>query len=76
MLSTCVPLRAAFTIMRSSARKRMSSAIVRRSPFVSTLVEAIGVRHPSIVITLHAAAGETPAVVTALAEHALSLTTR
>jgi sirohydrochlorin cobaltochelatase len=40
------------------------------------LVEAIGVRHPSIAITLHTAAGETPAVVAALAEHALSLTTR
>jgi sirohydrochlorin cobaltochelatase len=40
------------------------------------LVDAVAARHPSITITLHAAAGEAPAVVAALVEHALSLTTR
>jgi sirohydrochlorin cobaltochelatase len=38
------------------------------------LVEGIKVRHPTIAVTLHAAAGEAPALIAAMAEHALSLT--
>jgi sirohydrochlorin cobaltochelatase len=37
-------------------------------------VEAVAARHPQLSIALHGAAGEAPAVVAALAEHALSLT--
>ncbi len=40
------------------------------------LVEAIQTRHPQIVATLHAAAGEAPALIAAMAEHALSLSSR
>ena len=38
------------------------------------LVDGIAARYPTIRITLHGAAGESPALIDALAEHALSLT--
>jgi sirohydrochlorin cobaltochelatase len=38
------------------------------------LVEAIHERHPQVSATLHAAAGEAPTLIAAMAEHALSLT--
>ena len=38
------------------------------------LVEGIAARHPALSLRLHGAAGEAPAVIQALAEHALSLT--
>jgi sirohydrochlorin cobaltochelatase len=37
------------------------------------LVDAIAARHPQLTIRLHGAAGEAPAVVAALADHALAL---
>jgi sirohydrochlorin cobaltochelatase len=37
------------------------------------LVDAIAARHPRLAIRLHGAAGEAPAVIDALAAHALSL---
>ena len=37
------------------------------------MVEAISQRHPSVQARLHPAAGEAPALVAAMAEHALSL---
>jgi sirohydrochlorin cobaltochelatase len=40
------------------------------------LVEAIAARHPGVTIRLHGAAGEAATVISALAEHALSLTQR
>jgi sirohydrochlorin cobaltochelatase len=40
------------------------------------LVQAVAERHPGIDVRLHAAAGEAPAVMAAMAEHALSLTAR
>ena len=39
------------------------------------LVEDIQARHASVRIALHAAAGEAPVMIAAMAEHALSLTT-
>jgi sirohydrochlorin cobaltochelatase len=38
------------------------------------LVDGIAARYPTIRITLHGVAGEAPALIDALAEHALSLT--
>jgi sirohydrochlorin cobaltochelatase len=38
------------------------------------LVERIAARHPALAVRLHGAAGEAPAVIAALADHALSLT--
>jgi sirohydrochlorin cobaltochelatase len=38
------------------------------------LVEAITACHPDVTIRLHGAAGEAPAMIAALADHALSLT--
>ena len=38
------------------------------------LVEAIGERHPSLRIGLHAAAGEAPSIIDAMADHAVTLT--
>jgi len=40
------------------------------------MVDAIQTRHPQVRATLHAAAGEAPALIAAMADHALSLTTR
>jgi len=40
------------------------------------LVEAIRERHPQVSATLHGAVGETPALIAAMAEHALSLAPR
>ncbi|HVK32736.1 MAG TPA: CbiX/SirB N-terminal domain-containing protein [Burkholderiaceae bacterium] len=40
------------------------------------MVEAIRARHPQVIATLHAAAGEAPALIAAMADHALSLATR
>jgi sirohydrochlorin cobaltochelatase len=40
------------------------------------LVQAVATRHPGIDVRLHPAAGEAPAVMAAMAEHALSLTAR
>lgn len=40
------------------------------------MVDAIRARHPQVHATLHVAAGEAPALIAALAEHALSLVTR
>jgi sirohydrochlorin cobaltochelatase len=37
------------------------------------LVAAIGERHPQVTARLHVAAGEAPALIAAMAEHALSL---
>jgi sirohydrochlorin cobaltochelatase len=38
------------------------------------LVNDIKARHPTIAVTLHGAAGETPALIAAMAEHAIALT--
>jgi sirohydrochlorin cobaltochelatase len=40
------------------------------------MVAAIHARHPQVTASLHGAAGESPALVAAMAEHALSLTAR
>lgn len=40
------------------------------------MVDAIQTRHPQVCATLHGAAGEAPALIAAMADHALSLTTR
>lgn len=40
------------------------------------MVAAIRTRHPHVSATLHGAAGEAPALIAAMADHALSLTTR
>lgn len=40
------------------------------------MVDAIRARHPQVSASLHGAAGESPALVAAMAEHALSLTAR
>lgn len=40
------------------------------------MVEAVRTRHPHVVATLHPATGEAPALIAAMAEHALSLTHR
>ena len=37
------------------------------------LVEALAGRHPTIAVTLHPAAGEAPALISAMAEHALAI---
>jgi sirohydrochlorin cobaltochelatase len=37
------------------------------------MVQAVSVRHPSVQTRLHPAAGEAPAVVAAMAAHALSM---
>lgn len=37
------------------------------------LVDAVAARHPGLAIRLHGAAGEAPAVIAALADHALAL---
>jgi sirohydrochlorin cobaltochelatase len=39
------------------------------------LVEAVAARHPRVAVKLHGAAGEAPALIAAMAAHALSLTT-
>ena len=38
------------------------------------LVDDIKARHPTIAVSLHGAAGEAPALVAAMAEHAIALT--
>ena len=38
------------------------------------LVESVATRHSQVAIRLHGAAGEAPALIAAMAEHALSLT--
>ena len=38
------------------------------------LVDDIQARHPSVSIKLHAAAGEAPALIAAMADHAIALT--
>jgi sirohydrochlorin cobaltochelatase len=38
------------------------------------LVDDIKARHPAIAVSLHAAAGEAPALIAAMANHAISLT--
>jgi hypothetical protein len=38
-------------------------------------VAEIAARHPAIALSLHPAAGESPALIAAMAEHALSLAT-
>jgi sirohydrochlorin cobaltochelatase len=40
------------------------------------LVEAAAARHANVKIALHGAVGETPALIAAMAEHAVALTTR
>jgi sirohydrochlorin cobaltochelatase len=40
------------------------------------LVDALAARHPDVAIALHAAAGEAPAVIAAMAEHAVRLLQR
>jgi sirohydrochlorin cobaltochelatase len=39
------------------------------------LVEDIAARHPTVAVSLHPAAGEAPALIAAMAEHAAAITT-